>query len=242
MKNQLVLDMALLKKEKKDLINSKINNYREIYHYKIDKNNEKEYQRNPGDYYILKSLAKNNISQILKKDLLKIMKTILGKYKAKKVLVVGLGNSSVPCDSLGVMTTTKMIATNHYNDFLTIPKIALFNPEVIDKTGISSFSLINMVVNHLKPNCLIIIDSLLTKDISNLDNCIEINDGGIIPGVYLKDNRQIDKNTFNIPIISIGVTLAYEHQKKLLTSPNVSDVVDEYSKLISHCLNKIFID
>lgn len=242
MKNKLVLDLATLKKDNKDLINHKKSSNKEIYYYKIDDSNKKDYQRNIGDYYVLKTLDKNNIIKTLEKDFFRITKTILNKYKVKKVLIVGLGNSSIPCDSLGIRTTNKIIATNHYNDFLTFPKIALFNPEITDKTGISSFSLIKMVVDYLKPDCLIIIDSLLTHDLKNLDSCIEINDGGIIPGIYLKDNRQIDKNTFNVPIISIGVTLAFEYEKNPLTSPKVNQIVENYSGLIANCINKIFID
>lgn len=242
MQNKLILDLAALKKDNKDLISYKKGNDKDIYFYKVDDKNRKYYQRNIGDYYILKTKDINNIERILIKDVQKVIKKILGKYKAKKVLIVGLGNSSIACDSLGPKTTNKIIATNHYNDFLTIPKIALFNPEITNKTGISSFSLIKMVVEHLKPDCLIIIDSLLTNDLNNLDCCIEISDGGIIPGIYLKDNRQIDKKTFNIPIISLGVSLACEIEKKLLTSPNVSEIVETYSDLIAHCLNKVLID
>lgn len=242
MKNRIVLDLATLKKDNKDLIEHKKSSNKEVYYYKIDNTNKKYYQRSIGDYYVLKTLDKSNITKTLDKDLHKIIKTILNKYKVREVLIIGLGNSTIPCDSLGVKTANKIIATNHYNDFLTIPKIAIFNPEITEKTGISSFSLIKMVVNFLKPNCLIIIDSLLTNNFVNLDSCIEINDGGIIPGIYLKDNRQIDKNTFNIPVISIGVTLAYEIEKELLTSPNVSQIVEDYSNLIANCLNRILID
>ena len=56
------------------------------------------------------------------------------------------------------------MATNHFTDFLNLPKVALFNPEVTEKTGISSYSLIEMVVKKLKPTVIIIIDSLATNN------------------------------------------------------------------------------
>ena len=79
MKNKLVLDLATLKKDNKDLINHKKSSNKEIYYYKIDDSNKKDYQRNIGDYYVLKTLDKNNIIKTLEKDFFRITKTILNK-------------------------------------------------------------------------------------------------------------------------------------------------------------------
>ena len=238
------MDLAINYKKNNILVSRK--KYKDIVlsHYIVDESSSKDLKKDVGDFYSITFTEELLLKKqpIIYKVIKKILKNILKEYNTEKTLIIGLGNSSIASDSFGANTTNKIIATNQYNDFLTIPRIALFNPEITDKTGISSFSLIKMVVDYLKPNCLIIIDSLLTKDLNNLDSCIEVNDGGIIPGIYLKDNRQIDKNTFNIPLISIGVTLAYEYEKNILTSPNVNQIVEDYSSLVANCLNKIFID
>ena len=132
------------------------------------------------------------------------------------------------------------MATNHFTDFLNIPKVALFNPEVTEKTGISSYSLIEMVVKKLKPSVIIMIDSLATTDKDILNNSIEINNTGIIPGSAIKDNKRIDKNTFGIPIIAIGVPLVLEEEKKMYTTPNVEEIINLTSTIISDALNDLF--
>ena len=123
------------------------------------------------------------------------------------------------------------MATNHFTDFLNLPKVAIFNPEVTEKTGISSFSLIEMVVKKLKPSMIIMIDSLATSNKDYLNNCIEINNTGIIPGSAIKDNKRIDENTFGIPVIAIGVPLALEIGRDMYSTPNVGEVIDVVSNI-----------
>ena len=78
-------------------------------------------------------------------------------------MFVGLGNSSILGDSFGTKVLSRLIATNQYNDFLTIPKVALFTPETTAKTGISSFKLIEMVVGYLRPDVIVLVDSFITN-------------------------------------------------------------------------------
>ena len=121
--------------------------YFKTSHFKVDKSSEKTLKRIRGDYYTISydyfDLVKHQ--DMIVKELMKILKLFL-REKISKPLIIGLGNSSIICDSLGVNTTNKVMATNHFKDFLNMPKVALFNPEVTEKTGISSFSLIEMVV------------------------------------------------------------------------------------------------
>lgn len=214
----------------------------EIVHFKVDEKNEKVLKRIKGDYFSINFdyVTMHTKEKFIKKELMKILKAILKEDKQTKPLIIGLGNSSILCDSLGVHTTNKVMATNHFNDFLSMPKVALFNPEVTEKTGISSFSLIEMVVRKLNPTVIIMIDTLATDNDVYLNNCIEVNNTGIIPGSAIKENKKIDKNTFNIPVIAIGVPLVIERNKNLYTTPNVHEVIDLTSKIISDALNDLF--
>ncbi len=213
-----------------------------VTHFKVDSSNEIKVKRIRGDYFSINFDYEKlyEKEKNIKKELMKILKAFFKNEKPTKPLIVGLGNSSVICDSLGVNTTNKVMATNHFTDFLNLPKVALFNPEVTEKTGISSFSLIEMVVKKLKPSVIIMIDALATNKEENLNNFIEINNTGIIPGSAIKDNKKIDAKTFNIPVIAIGVPLVLEKDKRLYTTPNVKDVVEICSKIISDALNDLF--
>jgi len=243
MKQKLFIDLAENNHQENILIEQRKTKGVIINHYLIDEESCKELKKVEGEYYSINfneeilSLKKN----VVLKETTKALKKILGLYNTKKTLIIGLGNSDIEADSIGVKTTNKIIATNHYNDFLTIPKVALFNPEVTEKTGINSFNLIKLVVNDLKPDCIIIIDSLATKNDRYLNKCIEINNTGIIPGSAIRSNREINKKTFNIPVITIGVPLVLELKDKLYTTPDVKLIIDLISDIISASLNNIFL-
>lgn len=213
-----------------------------IAHFQVNEENEKKLKRIKGDYYTIyfDYVLLHKKDKVIKKELMRILNILFKSNTRAKPLILGLGNSSIPADSLGSSTTNKVMATNHFADFLNIPEVALFNPEVTEKTGISSFSLIEMVVNKLKPTVIIMIDTLATNNKDTLNNCIEINNTGLIPGSAIKDNKKIDKNTFGIPVIAIGVPLVLEMDKFLYTTPNVGEVINLTSKIIADALNDLF--
>ena len=234
MKQKLILDAAQEILDKKN-------------HISITKENQKQYSSNVGDYYLIKynayTLIKN--TKMITNQIQKAIKTLLKKYKLPrqpKVLIVGLGSTTIIADSLGPRTADKIIATNHYDDFVTIPKIEIFNPSVISKTGIHSFHLIKMINDDIKPDFLLFIDSMETTSMSHINSIIEINDHGIIPGTYLNTNKEITKDTFRKPIISVGIPLVYRSKKVLLTAPNINEIIEETSNLLSSAINSIFFD
>lgn len=243
MKENLFMDLAVNYKKNNILVSRKKYNDLVLSHYLVDEASSKDLKKDIGDFYSITFTEEILLKKhsILYKVIKKILKNILKEYNTEKTLIIGLGNSSIASDSFGVKTTNKIIATNQYNDFLTIPKIALFNPEVTEKTGINSFNLIKLVVNDYKPNCIIMIDSLATKNINYLNKCLEINNVGIIPGGALRDNREISAKTFGIPVISIGIPLVIKQNHVLFSTPNVEEINENISDILSSCLNDILL-
>ncbi len=195
------------------------------------------------DYYTISfdevNLFKN--SDNIEKSLIKVLKEILKSYnKNYKVLVVGLGNSSIDADSLGPTTIKNVMASYHYNDFLTIPKVALFAPEVINKTGINPFKLIKMITSYIKPDIIFVIDSMKTNNPSNLNNAIEINNVGIIKKESINSTKEITTKTFNIPVIAIMAPLLLTTKTGEFTTPNTKMVIESISKIIANSLNHIY--
>ena len=231
----------ILEKEKFKIDEKKYRGY-QVNHFCVDYKSEKYVKRVRGDYFTITFdyVSLHQKQKMIKRELMKILKLLFKDLKTADPLIIGLGNSSILCDSLGVKTTNKVMATNHFTDFLNIPKVALFNPEVTEKTGISSFSLIEMVVRKLKPSMIIMIDSLATNNKELLNYSIEVNNTGIIPGSAIKDNKKIDKNTFGIPVIAIGVPLVLELDKKMYTTPNVEEIINLTSTIIADALNDLF--
>lgn len=244
MKQKLFLDVGIDKIDAKYKLEEKKTKAFKTTHYVVSKENKKVIKKAIGDYYTILFSYENLLTKktSLTKEVERILKCFLKQYqKTKKVLIVGIGNKDVLGDALGVLTTDKVIATNQYQDFLTIPKVALFNPSVTDKTGINSFKLIEMVVNDLKPDLIIMIDSLATKSEEYLNSAIEINDVGIIPGSALNSAKEITYKTFNIPVLSVGVPLCLDLNKKFYTSVFINEVINSSSNIIAEALNNVFI-
>ena len=246
MKQNLFLDTSeeLIKKNS-FLVQGKKKRNIKIEHFIVDDENYQIIKRDKGDYYTI-TYDKDIIlkhSKVIVKEVVIILKDIFKKYKESgKTLIIGLGNSDIPADAIGPEVTNKIIATNHYDDFLSIPKIALFNPEVTSKTGISSYQLIKMLVNNLKPNTIIIIDSMATNNINRLNNCIEISDTGIIPGSAINTNKEINSKTFGVPVIAIGVPLLISFDDAFYTTPDINEILNSTSDVISSAINTIFLN
>ena len=239
---KVFMDVSKILEKKKFKIDEKKGKGYFVHHFCVDYKSEKYIRRCRGDYFTITFdyVSLHQKSKLIKKELIKILNFLFKDLKTTDPLIIGLGNSSVLCDSLGCCTTNKVMATNHFTDFLSMPKVALFNPEVTEKTGISSYALIEMVVQKLKPSMIIIVDSLATCDKELLNCCLEINNTGIIPGSAIKDNKKIDKNTFGIPIIAIGVALVLQDDKRMFTTPNVGEIVEVTSSIIADALNELF--
>ena len=174
---KVFMDVSKVLADNKFKIDEKKYRGYQIRHFCVDYKSEKLIKRIRGDYYTITFdyISMHQKAKMIKKEFMKILKELLNNLKATDPLIIGLGNSQVLCDSLGVTTTNKIMATNHFTDFLNLPKVAIFNPEVTEKTGISSFSLIEMVVKKLKPSMIIMIDSLATSNKCYLNNHFQLD-------------------------------------------------------------------
>lgn len=80
-------------------------NYRgyNVTHFKVDSSNEKLIKRIKGDYFSINFdyVTLHKCEKNLKKELMKILKAFFKEEMPAKPLIIGLGNSSITCDSLG---------------------------------------------------------------------------------------------------------------------------------------------
>ncbi len=204
-------------------------------YFNVNDTNIKETKRRNGDYYTI-NISSLNEEEKVKKVIKKVLKKLL---KGNRLLTVGLGNEEIMADSFGPVTTSKIIASNCYNDFLTLPKVAIFNPNIAAKTGINSYKLIKMVASSIKPNIILIIDSCITKDVKNVGHIVEINTAGIIRRDAIYNNKDITKETFNIPVIAILTPTIININNELYTSPYIKEIVTNLSNIVSNSINEI---
>ena len=139
-----------------------------------------------------------------------VLKKMLKLKKDSFGLIVGLGNDKSTPDSLGPLVVNNIIVTNHLyllgelsNNY---KRLSAINPGVMGETGIETSDIIDSIVKKIKPNFLIVIDSLASKSIERLNKTIQITDTGIHPGSGIGNKRkEISFETLGIPVIAIGV-------------------------------------
>lgn len=142
--------------------------------------------------------------------LIEVLTEVINIKKDSYGLIVGLGNDKSTPDSLGPLTINKIIVTNHIYllDELSeeYRRLSAINPGVMGETGIETSDVIDAIVSKIKPDYLIVIDSLASKSIERLNKTIQITDTGIHPGSGIGNKRkEISFDTIGIPVIAIGV-------------------------------------
>ena len=97
----------------------------------------------------------------------------------------------------------------HYAKDLVEPntrEISAISPGVLGTTGIETSEIITSIVENIKPDALIVIDSLASGSIHRIGNTIQLSNTGITPGEGVRNKRDsINEENLKIPVISLGV-------------------------------------
>lgn len=145
----------------------------------------------------------------------KYVKELLPKKEKLKVLVVGLGNRDATPDSLGprvvdnICITRRM--TGEYGEMELINKCSGFEvsgiiPGVLAQTGMESAEIVKGIVEEIRPDVVLAIDSLAARNTSRLNTTIQISDTGINPGSGVGNHRRgLTIQTIGVPVIAIGI-------------------------------------
>ena len=194
-------------------ITKKKNNDIDISSILVSRKGSKVINKKPGKYITIEypditdETVRNDVQTIFIKEIKKLLRI---KDKKEHILVVGLGNSSSTPDSLGPLTINKLTVTNHLYEMgivdETYQRISAINPSVMGKTGIETSDMLLNLVKLLKPDKIVVIDSLASSSIERVNKTIQMTDTGIHPGSGIGNKRkEISKEIFGIPVIAIGV-------------------------------------
>jgi len=204
------------------IIENEINNYlKDSYNknnIKVDYvklNDNNVLNRKKGDYVtisfqdITDTNNFNNVLEVLISELKRIF-NLTNVKKENKCLIVGLGNNKSTPDSLGYETLKNIIVTRHLYEIgdvdIRYSNVACFEPSVMGNTGIESKDIIMGIINEIKPDYIIAIDSLAASNIERVEKTIQITNTGINPGSGIGNNRcELSIDTLGIPVIGIGV-------------------------------------
>lgn len=158
--------------------------------------------------------------------------------KDDKCLIIGLGNRDIISDALGYRTIRNITVTRPLyllNDYdKRYRNVSILEPNVIGVTGIESIDIITGVIEKIKPDFIIAIDSLCASSIDRLNKTIQITNAGIAPGSGIGNNKkELSYETLNVPVIAIGVPTVVD------SGVIVSDTINYLMKKISYLKNNL---
>lgn len=204
-------DLAIEEKiENKEniIIKSQIHENIKVTNVKVLKEIE-EINKKPGSYVTIEfedaTDYDNNkkIEKIFIKELKKMVKN------ASNILIVGLGNKNCTPDSIGPLVTDNIIVTNHLYELGLLDegfkRTSIVTPGVKGSTGLETSAIIKGIINVLKPDLIIAIDSLASSSLDHVNKTIQITDTGVAPGSGVGNKREeLSIDTLGVPVIGIG--------------------------------------
>ncbi len=244
-----------MKRKVTDLFDEKKNNSKfksQNFEYGITVNKSLDKKKviiNAEAITFLGAKLENRLVEIMETELVSNFKF----HKFKNIFVIGLGNKDVPCDSLGPKVVEKLVVSRGLD---MNPKLCAFAPNVFSNTGIETSEIVGSISNHIKPDLVILIDSLATVSVSRLCSCFQISKGGLVAGSgSATNNKKISSSFLGVKnIVSIGVPmLIYANSlnavdgegNKLSSFPSLvlspSDItksIDLLSDIIAMAINK----
>jgi spore protease len=184
----------------------------------------------------------------------------------KKTLIVGLGNANITPDSLGVRAASKVLATGHFCanpelqeefDELGMRNVCVVTPGVMAQTGFETADGLRYIADGIRPDCIIVIDSLACSSVERLAKTIQLTDTGISPGSGVANNRrEISAQVFGIPVIATGVptvidwlhgqkptrdvhTPGHDESPLMVVPRNIDVIINHYARVISSAINRV---
>lgn len=227
-----------------------------ITNIKISKKQENLLNKKKGNYITIefKDVTDYDNSKEVEKYFSNELKKMLRINKIKEndtCLVIGLGNKNCTPDSLGPNSIDNVVITRHmFENNVDVEKgfrnVSGITPGVMGETGIEVYDIIKGIINKIKPNFLIVIDSLKASSIKRLNKTIQITDSGINPGSGIGNNRkELSFDTLNIPVIAIGIPTVIDSSlinKKdknnfIVTDIEIDFLIKKFSNIISNGIN-----
>lgn len=128
------------------------------------------------------------------------------------VMVVGLGNWNVTPDALGPKVIQQLLITRHIMETPTgemgkgVRSLCAIAPGVLGITGIETGEIIQGVIEKVKPDLIIAIDALASRNMARVSTTIQISNTGIHPGSGVGNKRMgITRETLGVPVIAVGI-------------------------------------
>ncbi|MGI6029196.1 MAG: GPR endopeptidase [Candidatus Heteroscillospira sp.] len=141
-----------------------------------------------------------------------LIRGLLGEVTPdSQFLVIGLGNEAITPDAIGSWALDNLLVTRHLKekqipDFAHFSSVAGIRAGVLGTTGIESAHLSALVTEAVKPDAVLVVDALASRELHRLCGTLQISNAGIVPGSGVGNARAaLTKETLGVPVIAIGV-------------------------------------
>ena len=135
------------------------------------------------------------------------------------------------------------------------PVTSAFCASVLGVTGMETAEVVSALTERIKPDAVILIDSLAAASVEHIGCVIQCNDSGIAPGSGVGNFRtMLTRELLNVPVVAIGVPTvvsaetivresgekAPDHEKirDLIVAPkDIDAVIRDLSRVLSKAIN-----
>lgn len=177
---------------------------------------EKQLGRRQGNYITIDApevrennyVIQNEIAEVLAQK----MSQLFNLDAEANILVIGLGNRNATPDALGPKVVQKVMVSRHLFHYIPqeiegkMRKVSAISPGVLGLTGIETAEIIEGLVEHVKPDCVIAIDALAAGAVERIGTSIQLADTGINPGAGVGNKRKVlNEETLGCKVFAIGV-------------------------------------
>lgn len=194
----ITIETIMLDNDKAQMIGKKAGVYKTISF--LDATDEDNYQ---------------DLLEVVTKEIKKML-DIMEIKDNYSCLIIGLGNRKSTADAIGPLMIDKIKITRQIVN-LKLPLsdkyrvISSFVPGVMGVTGIETSDIIVALKEKVKPDFMIVVDSLKASVIDRVNKTIQLTNTGITPGSGLLSNREeISEEILKIPVLAIGVPTVLE--------------------------------
>ncbi len=181
----------------------------------------------------------------------KVLKELLLKLNIKKtdkVIVCGLGNDDILADSFGCKVCDKVLATNGILTKLSKSKVCTISPNVKAVTGLDTLDIVSGIASKICAKLIILVDSLMTKNIERIGHSFQLSTCGIVPGGAIKKGKEISEKTTGVKCLTVGVpfmidlkSISKKIQKQIIVSPkDCGEMIKVCSQIVADAINQYF--
>ncbi len=175
-----------------------------------------------------------------------------------RLLVAGLGNRRLTPDSLGCDAADRVIATMHLKEFdpmlfrrQSCAEIAVCTPGVAAESGLDAAVVVKGICDLIRPDAVIAIDAIATREVARLGSTIQISNSGISPGSGLGNCRlALCPETVGVPVIAVGLPTVIDSRllsgddsdsEPMFVSPKeINEIISASAEVIGGAINRAF--